>query len=112
MPYPTEFPLSDAKLLISVLTGNKPSLKELHSAFYNVWGYVANQFFGSDSAVWSDVNYDALTTDEVKALCADQLKNVTYQFDIPGVVSAVNVDWRQLFSLLLKVLPLILLENQ
>lgn len=112
MPYPTEFPLSDAKLLISVLTGNRPSLKEIHGAFYNVWGYVASQFFGSESPVWTEINYDALTEDEVKSLLADQLKNVTYQFDIPGVVSAVNVDWKQLFSLLLKILPLILLEDK
>lgn len=107
MAYPTQFPLTEVKTLMSVLSKeSKPSFKELHYAFYEVWGYAAGQYFEATTVPV----FTALPEGDASEELLEQLKFAYHQYAIPGVVAAAGVNWGMWLKLLLKVLPLVLAE--
>lgn len=114
VPYPTVFPLDSVRLLLGRLTGtNTAALKELVNAAYEVAGYALGQIFGGPLVVGASSLPDLPTADDaVKSLCTAEFTAAVAVYSDPAVVTSLNIDWKKWLGLVLKLLPLLLAENQ
>lgn len=114
-PYPPAFPLDSAKLILGRLTGsNTAALKELTYAEWELQGYVFSQVFGGGPVVWAVGTGPELTdtTWDCKAEFIAELQTYCAVMEQPGVSGAGAVNWTRWLQLILKLLPLILAEEQ
>jgi hypothetical protein len=110
LEFPVVFPLDSTKLLIGRLTGqNTASVRELHNAAWEVWGYAARQVHDqAGPLVWATT----LVTPSEEEL--KQELEFACQCECPqgNVVTAGKVDWLKIVMTLLKFLPLFLEETK
>ena len=114
MPYPTTFPLAEAKLILGRLTGsNTAAVKDLAAAEYEVQGYVFGQVFGNPNPpVWGGVVVSTLSDDEAKSALVNELDDAILAEEQPGVVRVGAVNWKKWLALLVRLLPLLLLDEK
>lgn len=105
LPFPVEFPTDSVRLVLSYLSGNKPTVAELHNALWNVWGYAAGQFHG-DPQVKGDCPLCELTDEQFK----EALESLCYRSAGPQLVGD-HFDWRSLLQKLQKLLLDLLLDR-